>query len=94
MSFTADVTIIGGGIASIGAVARLVEIAPELRIILLEGKNRLAYHSTGRSAIRFIRNYGPPAIRVLNILSEDVFRNPQGHRDDVFSDQPFINSVI
>lgn len=83
---TADVTVIGGGIAGVGVAARLAEADPSLSIILLEGEDRLAFHSTGRSAAMYIRNYGPPAIRALNILSEDVFFNPEG-----FSDQPLLS---
>lgn len=86
VSITADVTVIGGGIAGISAAARIAEVAPELKVVVLEAEDSLAYHSTGRSAAMFIRNYGPPAIRALNIISEDVFRDPQD-----FSDKPLLS---
>ena len=85
-SLTPDVTVIGGGIAGISAAARIAEASPDLKVIVLEAEDSLAYHSTGRSAAMFIRNYGPPAIRKLNVISEDLFRDPAG-----FSDKPLLN---
>ena len=83
---TPDVTVIGGGIAGISAAARISEADPALKVVVVEAEDSLAYHSTGRSAAMFIRNYGPPAIRLLNIISEDVFRDPEG-----FSDKPLLH---
>ncbi|MFK7940939.1 MAG: NAD(P)/FAD-dependent oxidoreductase [Roseovarius sp.] len=66
MSTSADIVIIGGGIAGISAAARL---APDARVIVLEREAHLAYHSTGRSAAVFILNYGNATLRALNKAS-------------------------
>lgn len=78
-----DVIVIGGGIAGISAAARL---SADLKVTIIEAEGSLAYHSTGRSAAMFIRNYGPPAVRALNSLAEPFYRNPEG-----FSDQPLLS---
>jgi D-arginine dehydrogenase len=83
MTTTADVIIIGGGIAGMSLAARL---AADRQVVLLEAEDQFAYHSTGRSAAMFIVNYGPPVIRQLNRLSEDFFRNHKG-----FSDTPLLS---
>ena len=83
MTTTADLIIIGGGIAGVSLAAR---IADDRRVILLEGEDQFAYHSTGRSAAMFIRNYGPPVIRVLNCMSEPFLRNHEG-----FSESPLLS---
>lgn len=78
MSETADVLVIGGGIAGIGAAARL---APDANVIVLEQEEAIGYHSTGRSAAIFIRNYGNTTIRALNRFSEPVMCEPEGIAD-------------
>ena len=83
MTNTADLIIIGGGIAGVSLAAR---IADHRRVILLEGEDQFAYHSTGRSAAMFIRNYGPPVIRVLNRMSESFLRDHEG-----FSVSPLLS---
>ena len=82
MAVTADVIIIGGGIAGMSLAARL---AGNREVILLEAEDQFAYHSTGRSAAMFVINYGPPVIRKLNRLSESFLRNHDG-----FSDTPVL----
>jgi len=57
-----DVLIIGGGIAGIGAAARLAKTA---NVTVLEGEAALGYHSTGRSAALFIQNYGNTTLRTV-----------------------------
>lgn len=63
---TFDVIVIGGGIAGISAAA---EIARDRSVCVLEAEDQLAYHSTGRSAAIFIRNYGNAVLRRLNALA-------------------------
>jgi D-arginine dehydrogenase len=71
MTRTADVLVIGAGMAGIGAAARLV---PEVSVIVLEMEDRPAYHTTGRSAATFVPSYGNAVIRVLNRASESLLR--------------------
>jgi len=63
---TADVIVIGGGIAGISAAA---EIARTARVVVLESEPVIGYHATGRSAALFIRNYGNATLRKLNVLA-------------------------
>ena len=79
----ADVIVIGGGMAGISAAAHL---AAEARVIVLETEARLGYHSTGRSAAIFIRNYGNPTLRALNTLSAAFFEAP-----GAFADGPLLS---
>ncbi|MEO1494005.1 MAG: FAD-binding oxidoreductase [Pseudomonadota bacterium] len=72
MTSTADILVIGAGMAGCGAAARL---APHARVTVLEMEDRPAYHTTGRSAAVFILNYGNAVIRALNAASEHVFRS-------------------
>ena len=66
MTRTADIIVIGGGIAGISAASRLARRA---KVVVLEAEPHLAYHSTGRSAAIFIRNYGNATLRALNAVA-------------------------
>ncbi len=66
MTRTADIIVIGGGMAGIGAGARLSATSD---VIVLERESQPGYHSTGRSAAMFIENYGGPVIRQLTKAS-------------------------
>ncbi len=79
-----DVIVIGGGIAGVSAAA---EIAREARVTLLESEPALGYHSTGRSAAIFIRNYGNATLRALNALAEPVYAEASG-----ISDTPLLSA--
>jgi D-arginine dehydrogenase len=79
MSERADFIIIGGGIAGMGAAARL---APSAKVIVLEMEDAPGRHSTGRSAAIFIRNYGNRTLRALNAASEPVLKEPEGISDN------------
>ncbi|HAL76194.1 MAG TPA: glycerol-3-phosphate dehydrogenase, partial [Rhodobacteraceae bacterium] len=70
-----DIIIIGGGIAGISAAARLSEQAD---VTVLEAEEQLAYHASGRSAAVFIKDYGNPTIRALNIASLPYLRAENG----------------
>lgn len=61
-----DFLIIGGGIAGVSAAARLSELGS---VMLLEGEDALAYHTSGRSAAMFEQNYGKPSTIALNKAS-------------------------
>lgn len=71
---TADVIIIGGGIAGISAGACL---ARDLSVRVLEGESRIGYHATGRSAAILIRNYGNTTLRALNLASAPFLEAPE-----------------
>jgi len=73
MTRTADIAVIGAGIAGAGVAAFLAEHA---RVLLIEREDRPGYHSTGRSAAIFIESYGNAAIRALNRASRDWFLAP------------------
>lgn len=66
MTHTADFVVIGGGIAGMSAAA---ELAQDGRVIVLEAEPHIGYHSTGRSAAIFVRNYGNATIKILNGMS-------------------------
>lgn len=75
MKHKTEVLIVGGGMAGISAAARLSE---HLNVTVLEGEADLGYHSTGRSAAIFIRNYGNQTLRTLNAASESELMHPDG----------------
>ncbi len=70
-----DILVIGGGIAGVSAGARL---APEARVVLVDGEGHLAYHTSGRSAALYEPNYGPGPVVALSWASEDFFRGTEG----------------
>ena len=65
-----DIAIIGAGIAGAGAAA---ELAGDFKVVVVEQEDRPGYHSTGRSAALFIRNYGNATIRALSRASAPLF---------------------
>ena len=72
-TITADVAIIGAGIAGAGLAA---DLAGDFEVVLIEQESRPGYHSTGRSAAIFIQNYGNAAIRALTRASWSLFSRP------------------
>jgi D-arginine dehydrogenase len=70
---TAEIIVIGGGIAGASVGARL---AGDYKLVVLEMEDRPGYHSTGRSAATYEPNYGPPSIRSLTRASRDFFVAP------------------
>jgi D-arginine dehydrogenase len=53
---SADIIVIGAGIAGASAAAHL---ASDHKTVMLEMEERPGYHSTGRSAATYEPNYGP-----------------------------------
>lgn len=78
-----DFLVIGGGISG-ASVA--FELAAQGSVLLLEAETMAGYHSTGRSAALFTRNYGGPVVRQINAASEAFFRAPP----DGFCDTPLL----
>jgi len=70
---TADVLIVGGGIAGAGAA---YEVAAFASVIVLERESHCGYHSTGRSAASFTENYGGAVVRRLAIASRGFLAAP------------------
>jgi D-arginine dehydrogenase len=70
MVTTADIIVVGGGMAGASAAAHL---AAHGRVILLERETQPGYHSTGRSAALFSETYGNRAIRILTRASRRFF---------------------
>ncbi|MDE8344584.1 MAG: FAD-binding oxidoreductase [Acidocella sp.] len=73
MSERFDVIVIGAGIVGASVAAGL---GATHKVALVEAEAQAGYHTTGRSAAIWIRNYGPPDVRVLTGLSYDFFQNP------------------
>lgn len=68
-----DVIVIGGGISG-ASVA--YELAGNAQVLMLEAETEPGYHSTGRSAALFTRNYGGPVVRQINAASAQFFEAP------------------
>ncbi len=81
---TADVVVIGAGIAGASVAARL---APAAKVILVEREDAPGYHSTGRSAAFFAPAYGNEVVRRFTAKSESLYRSPP----DDFTDVRFLN---
>ncbi len=72
---TADVLVIGAGIAGASAA---YELAPYARVVLLEREPQPGYHTTGRSAAVFAPAYGNRVIRALTLASHGFYRDRAG----------------
>ena len=68
-----DYIVIGAGIA--GASAGF-ELAAHGTVLIVETESQPGYHSSGRSAALFTRNYGSPLVRKINGLSLPFFQAP------------------
>ncbi len=77
---SADVTIIGAGIAGASLAA---ELAGKMKVVLLEREDQPGYHSTGRSAAIYTEAYGNDIIRALTSAGRDFFSNPPAGFSDV-----------
>jgi D-arginine dehydrogenase len=66
MMRTADVLVIGGGIAGLSVAAR---IAPHARVTVLEGESAPGYHASGRSVAFAHYGLGNGPVRALTALS-------------------------
>ncbi len=71
---TADVAVIGGGIA--GASVAYWASRAGARVILVERESELAFHTTGRSAAQYLENYGDETVRRLTLASRSFLQEP------------------
>ena len=78
---SADILVIGGGIAGLSAAAAL---AGQARVLVLEAEEQIGYHSSGRSATMVHYALGDRLVRALTLASRPFFdESPEG-----FSDAP------
>ena len=70
MPINTDVAVVGGGIAGISVA---YELSADRSVVVLEQEDRLAYHTTGRSAAMFLESYGGSRVRQLTAESRPVF---------------------
>ncbi|HMK85856.1 MAG TPA: FAD-binding oxidoreductase [Steroidobacteraceae bacterium] len=70
---SADIIVIGAGIAGASVAAHLAETQ---RVVLVERESRPGYHSTGRSAALFTEIYGNSSIRALTRASRAFLLEP------------------
>lgn len=78
---TADVIVIGGGIAGASAAAEMA--AEGARVLLLEMESQPGYHATGRSAAMYEPSEGVPIVRALTRASLPFLSAPPNGFTDV-----------
>lgn len=78
VDFTAEVMIIGGGIAGVTAA---YELSKTHDVILLEQEAELAFHTTSRSAALYIENEGGPVMHRLSTASRSFLEDPPDDLD-------------
>jgi D-arginine dehydrogenase len=78
-----DIAVVGGGIAGTGVAAELA--GDGAAVAVLEQEERLAHHSSGRSAAAFLESYGSPEIRALTKASRPIFDQSEPGRPPVLT---------
>lgn len=73
MNRTADVVVLGAGIAGASIAAFL---APQARVLIVEAEAQPGRHATGRSAATFFETYGNAAVRALVRASRTFLLDP------------------
>jgi D-arginine dehydrogenase len=77
---TADILVIGGGIAGLSAAAALSAEAP---VTVLEAEQQVGFHSSGRSATMLHYALGDRLVRALTLASRPFFDDPPDHFSEV-----------
>ncbi len=80
---TAEITVIGAGIAGLSVAA---ELSKDASVIVLERETQPGYHATGRSAAYFSPAYGNAVVRGLTAASEEFYKAPPSG----FSESPLL----
>lgn len=70
---TADILVIGGGIAGLSAAAAL---SSQARVVVIEAEEQVGYHSSGRSATMVHYALGDRLVRELTLASRPFFDDP------------------
>ena len=85
---TADVVVVGGGIAGVSVADELSRAGEH--VVLVEAEPTLAFHTTGRSAAQYLENYGNDVVRRLTLASRRFFE----HADDpvLWSPRAFLRA--
>jgi D-arginine dehydrogenase len=73
MSTSADVIVVGAGIAGASVAAML---SAHREVLLLEAESQPGYHSTGRSAAYYAPSYGNAVVQRVTAASGPFFRDP------------------
>ena len=81
---TADIIVIGAGIAGVSAAA---ELAADHAVVLLEMESQPGYHASGRSAAYFATSYGHEVVQAITASCESFLRTPA----DGFSEVPLLH---
>jgi D-arginine dehydrogenase len=84
---TADIVVIGGGVAGLSAGARL---ARHGRVIVLEAEEAVGVHSSGRSVTFSHFGIGGATVRGLTAQSRAFFQNPPDGFDPLARVQPAL----
>lgn len=84
MTMTADIAIIGGGMAGASAGYFLAEDAS---VVLLERESQPGYHTTGRSAALLFEGYGNAVIRAITKAGRPFLENPP----EGFAEMPLLS---
>lgn len=80
---TADVVVIGAGIAGLSAASAM---SAEASVVVVDMEATPAQHATGRSAALFLPTYGPATVRRLAAASAEFFDSA----GDGWSDTPLV----
>ena len=76
---SADILVIGGGIAGLSAAGAL---SGQARVMVLEAEEQIGYHSSGRSATMVHYALGDRLVRALTLASRPFFDvSPEGFSD-------------
>ena len=81
---SADVVVIGAGIAGASAAWHLAEYAT---VAIVEQEDQPGVHATGRSAALFTETFGPPPVRALVSAGRAFLSSPP----DGFADGPLLS---
>ena len=77
---TADILVIGGGIAGLSAASAL---SGHARVVVVEAEDQVGYHSSGRSATMVHYALGDRLVRALTLASRPFFDDPPAGFTDV-----------